>query len=394
MTEPLGANARRTLAARGISGLLALALVAVLIVLGGAGALRSKPEVTTVLPAEAGLIRPETPVQYRGVRVGRLAAVEPGLSGSRLTLRMEPDSFADVPGDVRVRLMPRTVFGDQYLDLVTSATSASTALAPGAQLAADDSHPTMQLYHAYNRLYDLVDSLQPAQLQVSLSALAEAMRGRGEQLGELIDDSAQLTADPPLTGDDLADLAALADDIAAAAPDAARALDDAVALSGPVVQRRQDIGDLLGAGLAFTSQSQRFVDENSERIIQLVRSGEPVADVLGRHPGAIREGVNGLDTFLDGANRSLSTGFFKIRLSGTLHRPYPYGPEDCPRYPGMDGPNCHDARPRGPIGPVGGQQERDVLRELAPLLPGSPPAPDALGLLLGPVVRGTEVVTP
>ncbi|MDA3630586.1 MlaD family protein, partial [Saccharopolyspora sp. WRP15-2] len=108
MTEPLGANARRTLAARGMSGLLALALVAVLIVLGGAGALRSKPEVTTVLPAEAGLIRPETPVQYRGVRVGRLAAVEPGLSGSRLTLRMEPDSFADVPGDVRVRLMPRT----------------------------------------------------------------------------------------------------------------------------------------------------------------------------------------------------------------------------------------------------------------------------------------------
>ncbi|MDA3631186.1 MCE family protein, partial [Saccharopolyspora sp. WRP15-2] len=272
--------------------------------------------------------------------------------------------------------------------------SASTAHAPGAQHAADDTHPTMQLYHAYNRLYDLVDSLQPAQLQVSLSALAEALRGRGEQLGELIDDSAQLTADPPLTGDDLADLAALADDIAAAAPDAVRALDDAVALSGTVVQRRQDIGDLLGAGLAFTSQSQRFVDENSERIIQLVRSGEPVADVLGRHPGAIREGVNGLDTFLDGANRSLSTGFFKIRLSGTLHRPYPYGPEDCPRYPGMDGPNCHDARLRGPIGPVGGQQERDVLRELAPLLPGSPPAPDALGLLLGPVVRGTEVVTP
>ncbi|MER6990429.1 MCE family protein [Saccharopolyspora hirsuta] len=393
MTEPLGANARRTLAARGAAGLLLLVLVAVLVVLGGAGALRAKPEVTTVLPAAAGLIRPETPVQYRGVRVGRLAAVDPGLQGSRLTLRMEPGSFADIPADVRVRLMPRTVFGDQYLDLIAPGASGA-ALAPGAELAADDSRPTMQLYHAYSRLYELVDSLQPAQLQVSLAALAEALRGRGEQLGALLDDASQLTANPPLTGEDLADITALAEDVAAAAPDAVQALDDAVALSGTIVQRRQDIGDLLGAGLAFTEQSQRFVDTNSQRIIQLVRSTDPVADVLGRHPGAVRDSAAGLDAFLDGANRSLSTGFFKIRMAGTLHRPYPYGPEDCPRYPGMAGPNCRDARPSGPIGPVGGPRERDALRELAPLLPGRPPASDALGLLLGPLVRGTEVVTP
>ncbi|MER7083346.1 virulence factor Mce family protein [Saccharopolyspora kobensis] len=388
MTE----HARRTLAARGAAGLVLLFLVAVLVVLGGAGALRAKPEVTTVLPAAAGLVRPETPVQYRGVRVGRLAAVEPGLSGSRLTLRMEPGSFADIPGDVRVRLMPRTVFGDQYLDLLAPEVSDGTALAPGAQLAADDSRPTMQLYHSYSRLYELVDSLRPAQLQVSLAALAEALRGRGERLGELLDDASQLAADPPLTGEDLTDLAALADDIAAAAPDAVRALDDAVALSGTIVRREQDIGDLLGAGLAFTDQSRRFVDANSQRIIRLVRSTDPVAGALGRHPGAVRESVDGLNAFLDGANRSLSTGFFKIRMSATLHRPYPYGPEDCPRYPGMSGPNCGDAR--GPIGPVGGPQERDALHRLAPLLPGQPPATDSLGLLLGPLVRGTEVVTP
>lgn len=394
MIEPLGTRARRTLALRGTAGLLVLALVAVLIVLGGAGALRAKPEVTTVLPAEAGLIRPDTPVQFRGVRVGRLAAVEPGLHGSRLTLRVEPDSVARVPSGVRVRLMPRTVFGDQYLDLVAPATPDGTTLAPGTELAADDSRPTMQLYHAYDRLHELVDSLRPAQLQVALAALAEALRGRGEQLGDVLDDAAQLTADPPLTGDDLADLTALAEDVAAAAPDAVRALDDAVALSRTVVQRQQDIGDLLGAGLALTEQAQRFVDANGRRVVQLVRSTDPVAGVLGRHPDAVRRSVDGVDAFLDGANRALSSGRFRIRLSLTLHRPYPYGPEDCPRYPGAAGPNCRDARPRGPIGPVGGPQEREALRRLAPLLPGRPPATDALGLLLGPIVRGTEVVTP
>ncbi|MGW5647850.1 MCE family protein [Saccharopolyspora sp. NPDC003752] len=394
------ARRRNVLAVRGFVALLVLFVAATATVLGGAGAFRSDPEVTTVLPAAAGLIRPETPVQYRGVRVGRLAGVEPGSGGSRLTLRLDPDELAAIPGDVRVRLMPRTVFGDQYLDLVAPESPGGTALAAGAEVPADDSRPTTQLYHAYTRLYELVDSLQPARLQVALSALAEALRGRGAQLGGVLDDAAQLTAGPAFDdlGEDVHALSVLGADIAAATPDAVRALDDAVALSGTIVQRKQAIGDLLGAGLAFTDRSQRFVDENAQRIIHIVRATDPIAEVVGRYPDAVRNGVGGLDAFLDGANRAFATGFLKIRMSGTLDRPYPYSPADCPRYPGLAGPNCGAEQPRGPIGPVGGPQELDAMRQLAPLLPippaAAPPSPDVLGLLLGPVVRGSEVVTP
>ncbi|MEV5536402.1 MCE family protein [Saccharopolyspora shandongensis] len=394
------AQRRTTLAVRGFVALLVLFIAATATVLGGAGVFRSDPEVTTVLPAAAGLIRPETPVQYRGVRVGRLAGAEPGSGGSRLTLRLDPGELAAIPGDVRVRLMPRTVFGDQYLDLIAPESTSGTTLAAGAEVPADDSRPTMQLYHAYSRLYELVDSLQPARLQVALSALAEALRGRGAQLGGVLDDAARLTAGPPFDdlGEDVGAISALGADIAAATPDAVRALDNAVTLSGTIVQRKQAIGDLLGAGLAFTDRSQRFVDENAQRIIRIVRATDPIAEVVGRYPDAVRDGVGGLDTFLGGANRAFSTGFLKIRMSGTLDRPYPYSPADCPRYPGLAGPNCGAEQPRGPIGPVGGPQELDAMRQLAPLLPvppaAAPPSPDVLGLLLGPVVRGSEVVTP
>jgi virulence factor Mce-like protein len=391
---------RNALAVRGFAGLLALLVVAVTTVLGGAGLLRSNPEVTTVLPAAAGLIRPNTPVQYRGVRVGRLGGMDAGTGGSRLTLRLDPDKMSDIPGDVRVRLMPRTVFGDQYLDLTVPTVPNGTELAAGAELPADNSRPTMQLYHAYSHLYELVDSLQPAQLQAALSALAEALRGRGQQLGGLLDDTTKLTAGPPFDrpGEDLDTIAALGADLAAATPDAVRALDNAVVLSGTIVQRKQALGDLLGAGLAVTDRSQRFVDENAQRIVRIVRATDPVAEVFGRYPDAVRDAVGGLDTFFRGANRAFSTGFFKIRMSGTLDRPYPYSPEDCPRYPGLDGPNCGAQQPAGPIGPVGSSQELDAMRQLAPLLPtqpsSPPPSPDVLGVLLGPMVRGTEVVTP
>lgn len=402
MAKPqrLPTRRRNALAVRGLVALLALFVAAVATVLGGAGLFRSDPEVTTVLPAAAGLIRPGTPVQYRGVRVGRLADVDPGIGGSRLTLRLEPDKLPDIPGDVRVRLMPRTIFGDQYLDLAVPEAPSGTELVAGAEVPADDSRPTMQLYHAYTRLYELVNSLQPARLQIALSALAEALRGRGHQLGGVLDDAAQLTGSPPFDnlGADLDTFAALGADIAAATPDAVRALDNAIALSGTIVQREQAIGDLLGAGLALTDRSQRFVDENAQRIIRIVRATEPVAEVLGRYPDAVRDSADGVDAFLDGANRAFSTGFLKIRMAGTLDRPYPYSPADCPRYPGLAGPNCGAPPPGGPIGPVGSPPELDAMRQLAPLLPAPPaappPSPDVLGLLLGPVVRGSEVVTP
>ncbi|PKW17515.1 MCE family protein [Saccharopolyspora spinosa] len=403
MAKPQRLPARRhnALAVRGFAALLALFVAAVATVLGGAGLFRSDPEVTTVLPAAAGLVRPETPVQYRGVRVGRLADVDPGIGGSRLTLRLESDKLVDIPGDVRVRLMPRTIFGDQYLDFTVPEAPNGTELVAGAEVPADDSRPTMQLYHAYTRLYQLVESLQPARLQTAFSALAEALRGRGNQLGSVLDDAAQLAGSPPFDnlGEHLDTFSALSADLAAAAPDAVQALDNAVALSGTIVRRKQAIGDLLGAGLALTDRSQRFVDENAQRIIRIVRATGPVAEVLGRYPHAVRDGVDALDAFLDGANRAFSTGFFKIRMAGTLDRPYPYSPADCPRYPGLDGPNCGTRPPEGPIGPVGGSpQELDAMRQLAPLLPtppaAPPPSPDVLGLLLGPVVRGSEVVTP
>ncbi|WP_406689983.1 MCE family protein [Saccharopolyspora sp. ID03-671] len=393
---------RASLALRGAAAVSVLVVGAVTAVVGSAGVFTAEPEVTTTLPAAAGPVRESTPVQYRGIKVGELSQVVPDDSGARLTMKLDPERIGEIPADVRVRLLPRTLFGNQYLDLTGPGLRDGTRLADGAHVPPDTSRPTAQLYTTYTRMYRLLDELEPAQLQVALTAMADSLRGRGEQLGGMIDDGAALVdeADPILRnlGSDLETMAAVGDDLRAAAPDLVRSLDNAVALSTVVVEQREDIGALLGGGIEVTDRAQRFLDANGERTVELVRSADPITDVLGANPGAFGNAKAGVDTFLDGANRAFSTGFFKIRAKASLEDPHPYTPQDCPRYGALSGPNCGRETA---IGPVGSPQEDETMRRLAPLLPtpeqappAAPPSPDLLGLMLGPMVRGTEVMTP
>lgn len=390
------------MALRGVAAVAVLLAASVATIVVQAGAFRADPEVTTTLPDSAGPIRESTPVQFRGVRVGTLAAVVPNEAGALLTMRLDPAQLAAIPAGVRVRLLPRTLFGNQYLDLVEGR-SAPGRLTAGTHIPPDDSRPTAQLYDAYTRMYQLLDALEPAKLQVALTAMADSLRGRGERLGSMIDDAAELVgqAGPVLDNldADLRTVAALGEDLRASAPDLLRSLDNAIALSNVVVEERADIGALLSGAVEVTSRSQRMLADNAGRTVELVRAADPISDILGANPDAASNAQAGLDAFLDGANRAFATGFFKIRAKASLESPYPYGPEDCPRYGSLSGPNC---RAGGPIGPVGGPQEREAMRRLASLLPApdgappgsAPPSPDLLGLLLGPMARGSEVVVP
>lgn len=393
---------RTSLALRGAAAVSVLLVGAVTAVAGSAGVFTSEPEVTTTLPAAAGPIRESTPVQFRGIKVGTLAEVEPDDGGARLTLRLDPERIGEIPADVQVRLLPRTLFGNQYLDLAGPERRDGPRLAAGAQVPPDTSRPTAQLYTTYTQMYRLLDALEPAQLQVALTAMADSLRGRGEQLGGMIDDTAALVDEthPVLDnlGSDLRTMAAVGDDLRAAAPDLVRSLDNAIALSAVVVEQRENIGTLLGGGIEVTDRARRFVDANGERAVQLVRTTDPITDILGDDPRAFGRSKAGVDAFLDGANRAFSTGFFKIRAKASFEDPHTYGPQDCPRYGRVSGPNCGAAQES--IGPVGSPQEDDVMRRLAPLLPApegappAPPSPDLLGLMLGPMVRGSEVMTP
>ncbi|MBB3664847.1 virulence factor Mce-like protein [Prauserella sediminis] len=434
---------RTALALRGLAVATALVVCTGVLVAGAGDGLRPAPEVTAVLPASAGPVRENSAVQYHGVTVGRLAAVD----GSELRLRMDEEFLGQLPANVRVRVLPRTLFGDQYVDLVVPrGAEPRGTLGADARLRPDTSRRTVQLYSAYTRLYDVITALRPAELQVAISTLADTVRGRGERLGRMIDDAdALLTETSPLLEtleQDLDTVARLSSDAEAATPDLLATVDNVASLSATITEERGSIGALLGSGIELTDTGRRVVSDHAQRVVTLAESTRPIADVLARYPDAVGETLDAARFFLHRGARTFATGNFKIDAALTLDQPFPYTSEDCPRYPGLAGQNCgqapssrHDrrfpqpqrdsgadrtpersgeTRHRGEIqrrgfgddaviggtsGPVGSAQEKRSLRELGGLLPAGPRAetsrdPDLLGLMLGPLVRGETVVVP
>ncbi len=434
-----GEPGRAATAVRGLAVLLTLVLAAGVVLAAGEDAFDDATVVTTTLPSAAGPVRVETPVQYRGVTVGTVDAVSAdGPDGARATLRLDPGQAVRVPGNVRTRLLPRTVFGDTYVDLaVADDAEPRGRVAEGAHLPTDPSRRSVRLHTVYTRLHGLLTELNPAELQVALTTVADTLRGRGAELGRMIDDVDALVDEirPSLDslGADLTTVAEIGAELAAAAPEALATLDNAVALSGTVVAEREAIGAVLSAGTELGAASRRFLADNGDRFIELTRLTEPLTAAASRREGAMSDTIAGADHFLDGARRAFADGTFSLDAALTFDRPHPYTAADCPRYPGRDGPNCpgdsgtdddtahgHGTGASSPdgnrtaggtVGPVGGAAEKDVVRALAPLLPHGADADgadadagadagaddrstDLLTLMLGPLLRGNRVVVP
>lgn len=143
------------MALRGVLAVLVIVAGSVLTALSSGGDLfTAAPAVTSHVPSTAGPVNAKSPVQYRGVVVGKLTEIDMGEAGARLTLRIDEEHLGRIPAGVHTRIVPRTLFGDQFVQLaepekqVQPAATDSAMLADGAVIPADTSRDTVQMYQA------------------------------------------------------------------------------------------------------------------------------------------------------------------------------------------------------------------------------------------------------
>jgi len=117
--SPFVAGTRGALVVRGGVAVLVGAVVYAFCFAWGSQVFVSSPQVSVTLPASAGALNVDSSVQYHGVNVGKVAAIDAGTQSSTVRLDMPADGLGRIPADVQVRLVPRTIFGDFYVDLVT-----------------------------------------------------------------------------------------------------------------------------------------------------------------------------------------------------------------------------------------------------------------------------------
>src|SRR5690625_2991535 len=147
-----------------------------------AGALTSVVSVT-LMSDRAGLVM-ETgaKVKMRGVQVGQVAGVEGAHEPVRLKLSLLTDQVKHIPANVTAQIRATTIFGAKHVDLIYPDKPSAQHLLAGAVLRS--SNVTAEVNTVFQNLAEVLDQVDPPKLNAVLTALADAVRGRGERMGE------------------------------------------------------------------------------------------------------------------------------------------------------------------------------------------------------------------
>lgn len=344
-TRGHGEPTRRELAIQGVIvfGVI-LALLGVL-VLKLNGSLSSAVPVTAEMESAGGAIRSGVDVKMRGMVVGKVTGVEGDQRQVRLSLEIHEKHVEQIPTGVEARVLPASVFGTSYVDLVLPA-----GVEGGDPIEADDTIPqdtsqeTLELQTALDSIDTLVDALGPAELATALHTLSSVLDGRGDDLGVAFDTLSRYTTRfapmiPRLRGD-LRLLAVNLDAVARNAPELLDATDDALVVLDDLVDRRDKITALLDGGLTLIQDTEAFLTEHERAYLRALSQSVVLVDAVHDERFGLR------DTLLETGNVSvkllstLENGY--ARVEGYIYATGPgdYTRADCPRYGSLRGGNC------------------------------------------------------
>ena len=79
-------------------------------------------------------------------------------------------------------IVPKTLFGEKYVSLIVPPEASATAIAVGDVI--ERTELSTEVEQVLSDLYPLLRAVQPADLNMTLNAIATALEGRGDQLGE------------------------------------------------------------------------------------------------------------------------------------------------------------------------------------------------------------------
>jgi phospholipid/cholesterol/gamma-HCH transport system substrate-binding protein len=240
----------------------------------------------TLLSPTAGVNLPQNAdVKLRGMTVGELRAVDADAEGVRMTLAMDPDLIDEVPAGVTAQLVPKTLFGEKYVALIPPESASGESLKAGDTIT--KANVPIEVETLLNDLYPLLDAVQPAELSYTLTAVATALEGRGEELGETLvtanDYLAKINPDVPMLVDDLVKLGTVSDGYAEVMPEVGRLLENVVVTGNTVVAKRTQLAGFFDEATRLSDTLTDFVSTNGDNLEALAAQGRPILGVSARY---------------------------------------------------------------------------------------------------------------
>jgi len=399
--------------AAGVVFLMVLALLVWLAVLLYQKAFTPVVDVTLKADRIGNQLSTQADVKLRGLVVGRVTGVSATTQGADVRLALDPDQVHLIPTNVSAQLLPKTLFGEKYVELVLPSNPSGETLRDGDVIPQDRSTTALETERVLNDLFPLLKSLRPEELSTTLNALSTALRGRGDKLGNNFVQVAaylkQLNPSVPQMGEDLQGVADLSDNIAKATPDLLKALDNLSASSRNLVVERADLDRFLTSTQGFASTARTIVAENEKRLTDLSRDSVAPLSLYARYSPMISCLLKGLTDYHPIVSEAF--GGLQPGLHITLELTQDNGgfsPGQEPKYRDSRAPNCwklpHPQVPEGDdqfddgYRPEGVDGQHTLASDPALALVAGPAmgvsaaeVPDTVSLLLGPLASGNQV---
>jgi virulence factor Mce-like protein len=229
----------------------------------------------------------DSDVKENGVIVGSVKSVTSHGDGAIVTMALNPGRVKDIPSNVKAQILPKTLFGEQYVALIVPSNPSSQHISSSTPIQQDRSKGALETQQVLGDILPLLTAVQPAQLNATLTALAEALKNRGDELGEtLVNFDRYLKIINPHTKqlvDDLSKLGQVALEYNALAPDIFSTLQNLQTSAQTIIQRRAALDSLLTTGTDASQVLKGFLNNNEQRIIRVTGQTNAVYGLLDQY---------------------------------------------------------------------------------------------------------------
>lgn len=385
----------------------------------------------TLQSSKVGLSLPaRADVKIRGVLVGEVLDVSTDGDGAKLTLGLYPDQTKTIPSNVTASILPKTLFGEKYVSLDVPKSPARPIRA-GETIERSD--VAIEIETVINDLFPLLRTVQPAELNYTLTAVANALEGRGNKIGESFETLdgylRRINPEIPALIESLDNLGGVSATYESVVPELTRLLRNTVKTTNTFESKEDEVQALFDDVAGFSGTAETFLRQNGDNMIRLADQGAQIFPLLAKHSPAFRCFLRGAVASIPRNESAFRDKTLHIKLETLAKQPRGYQPRDRPQFADDRGafPFCADLdrgingvynqnnlipkrlvpdirtgvdydplfRKRAAIGDavVGTEAEQAVLDTAAAAVLGVPveDVPDLATLLVGPLARGHEV---
>jgi len=369
-------------------------------------------------------------VKIRGVQVGEVLEAQTSGDGAELTLGLYPDQSSTIPKNVTATILPKTLFGEKYVAL-------QVPDQPDDPIEAGDviekSDVAIELEKVLNDLFPLLRTVQPQDLNYTLTAVANALEGRGDKLGESFETLdgylKQLNPRIPALIDSLDKLGQVSSVYQSVVPELTRLLRNTVKTTDTFESKEDQIQALFDDVAGFSGTAETFLRENGDNITTLADQGRRILPLLARYSPEYQCFLSGAVASIHPNEQAFRNKVLHIILETLPRQPRSYNASDQPAMNDHRGPfpycNLMYKAIRGgfgqenlppdslvprlqdgtnyavPLGKraalgdavAGSAEQKGVLNMAAAAVLGVPvrDVPDVASLLLGPIAQGKAV---